>query len=238
MPTIGMNFAIEAAARLGTLIDAHGRDAGRQLGEWLRPWLRDDETLPDFSLVLELPARMIRHAGQSLRDDRRELEEARRLEGEARFQRDQAATALRRKLVESRRLLTSVLGPRHAAKLLGLAGKTARAAQPALLLSQTTAFLCLLGDPRRLALTRADHYLDPVATAAALEPLAAACRQACDHLDEICQVSAARLAARDRASAELWRAVQGVVRLLGGWLQLVGRSDLAEKLRRITSRGR
>ncbi len=238
MPARRMNPVIEAAARLGTLIDAHGRDAGRQLGEWLRPWLRDDETLPDFSLVLELPARMIRHAGQRLGEDGKELDEARRLEGEARFQRHQAASALRRKLVESRRLLSSVLGPWRTAKLLGLAGKTARAAQPVLLLSQTAAFLSLLGDPRRLALARVDRYLDPVATAAVLEPLATACREACDDLDKICQANAARLAARDCASAELGRAVQHVVRLLGGWLLLVGRSDLAKQLRRNSPRGR
>lgn len=75
---------VEAALRLGTLIDAHAREAGRQLGEQLSPSLRDGETLPDFTLVLELPARMVRQAGQRLRQCQAELDDARSLEAEAR----------------------------------------------------------------------------------------------------------------------------------------------------------
>ncbi len=226
-------LVVEAAIRLGTLIDAHARDAGRQLGESLRPWLRDGETLPDFTLVLQLPARMIRHAGQRLRQRQNQLDEVRSEQGEARFQRDQTAAALRRKLVEIRRLLTSAHGPRRAATLLGIEGRTAQESQGALLLAQADACLGLLRDPRRLAIPRADRYFDPAAAAGALEPLATACREACGRLEEIRRASAASLEARDRVWTELRHGVGSVVRILSGWLLLIGRADLAEKLRLI-----
>ncbi len=238
MSTIATKLTIEAAARLGTLIDAHARDAGRQLGEWLRPWLRDGESLPDFTLVLQLPARMIRQGGQRLRERLDALGEARGREGEARFQRDQAASALRRKLVEIRRLLTSALGSRRTATLLDVEGKTARDTQPTLLLAQAGAFLRLLGDPRRLGISHAGGYFDPAAAAADLEPLAAALREACGQLDETLRTCAARLEAKDRARTELGRAVRCVVRILGGWLLLIRRADLADKLSSIRRRGK
>ncbi len=238
MSTIGTNIVIEAASRLGTLIDAHAREAGRQLGERLRPWLRDGETLPDFTLVLRLPARMIRQGGRRLRERRNELDEARRDEREARFRRGQTASALRRKLVEIRRLLTSALGPKRTSKLLGIQRPTAHDSQTALLLSQADAFLTLLRDPRRLAIPRADCYFDPAAIVAALELLAAALSQARDRLDEIRRASAARLEARDRTRTELCRGVRNVVSILGGWLLLIRRTDLAEKLQLIDHPGR
>ncbi len=233
MSTIGTKLATEAAARLGTLIDAHAQDAGRQLGEWLRPCLRPGETLPDFSLALQLPARRIRGAEQRLRRDLEELDDATSHEGEARFRRDQTASALCRKLIEIRRLLVAVLGPRRAATLLGIEGRTARGTQPALLLSQAGAFLRLLRDPQKLATPHADVHFDPAAVAGALEPLVAACREARGELDEVHRANAARVAARDRARSELVFAVRCVVRLLGGWLLLIRRADLTEKLRPI-----
>ncbi len=232
MPNDRIHHLIEAAARLAALIDAHAPDAGRRLGDRLRPWLRDGETLPDFGLGLELPARLIRQAGQRLRRHQHRLDEARSEEREARFHRDQTASALRRKLVEVRRLLTSALGPRRTATLLGV-GKTARSSQPALLLSQAGAFLKLLRDPRRLAIPRRNRVFDPAVVAGTLEPLAVACAAACDRLDAMCQASAAALEARDRARAELERVMPCVVDGFGGWLVLIGRPDLAEKLRRI-----
>ena len=161
MSAIGTQLIVEAALRLGTLIDAHARDAGRQLGEWLRPWLGDRETLPDFRLVLELQGRMIRQASQDLRERQGQLDDARSREAAARYRRDQTASALRRKLVEIRRLLTSVLGPRRTAELAGIEGSTAQASQSALLLSQSQAFLKLLRDPRRLAVPQTGWYIDP-----------------------------------------------------------------------------
>ena len=65
MSAIETNLAIEAAVRLGTLIAAHARDVGRRLGDSLRRWLRHGEVLPDFTLVLELPARSVRHAARA-----------------------------------------------------------------------------------------------------------------------------------------------------------------------------
>ncbi len=237
MSAIGTNFAIEAAVRLGTLVDAHARDVGRHLGEWLRPWLRDGEILPDFTLVLQLPARMIRHAGQRLRERQSELDEARSQEAEALSCRDQTAAALRRKLVQLRQLLASVFGATRATRLLGIAGKTGRASQHALLLSQAEAFLSLFRDPQRLAIPDSAYYFDPAAATADLEPLAVALREARNHLDEIRQVNAARLEAKDRAWAELDGGLQCAVSILSGWLVLIRRLDLAEKLRLIWRRG-
>ncbi len=233
MSAIGTHLAVEAALRLGTLIDAHARDAGRQLGEWLRPWLRDGETLPDFTLVLELPARMIRQTCQRLRERQDKLDDARSRQAAARYGRDQTAAALRRKLVEIRRFLTAVLGPRRTAELAGIEGETAKETQPAILLSQSQAILKLLRDPRRLAIPRSGCYFDPAAAAGALEPLAAACREACGPLEEIREARAATLEARNRARSELERGARCVAGILGGWLLLIRRTDLAEKLRAI-----
>ncbi len=230
MSAISTDRVVETAVRLGTLLDTHARDAGRQLGDRLRSELRDGETLPDFALVLELPSRWMRQAGQGLRARQNELAEARNHEGEARFRRDQTAAALRRKLVEIRRVLTAALGPRRTATLLDIEGKTARESQPALLLAQADAFLKLLRDPRRLAIARADRYLEPAAAVADLEPLAAALREARGLLDEGRRASAAGLEARDRARSELLNGLRCVVRLLGGWLLFIGRADLAKKL--------
>ncbi len=231
MSAIGTNFVVEAALRLGTLIDAHARDAGHQLGEWLRPWLRDGETLPDFTLVLELPARMIRQTSERLRERQQQLDDAGSREDAARFQRDQTASALRRKVVEVRRLLTSALGPRRTSELAGIAGNTAKDSQPALLLAQSQAFLKLLRDPRRLAIPRSERFFDPAVLAGALEPLAGACREACGSLDQMRRASAAPLEARDGARTELRHALRCVAGMLGGWLMLIRRADLAEKLR-------
>ncbi len=241
MSNITTNLALEAATRLGTLIDAHARDAGRQLGEWLRPCLRRGETLPDFTLVLQLPARRIRQTGQRLRRSSKALDDATSHEGEARFRLDQTASALRRKLIEIRRLLTAAIGPRRAATLLGIEGRTARGTQPALLLSQAGAVSKLLRDPQKLAIPHAERFFDPAAVAGALEPLAAACREARDELEEVRRAKTARVEARDRARSELALAVRCVVRLLGGWLGLIRREDLSEKLgfiRRLTGRRR
>ncbi len=196
------------------------------------------ETLPDFALVLELPARMIRQAARSLRGRQGELDDARSHAAAARYRRDQTAAALRRKLVEIRRLLTSALGPRRTAELAGIEGSTAKESQPALLLSQSQAFLKLLRDPRRLAIPPAGCYFDPTAAAGALEPLAAACREARARLDEIRDASAPALEARDRARIELDRGVRCVAGMLGGWLLLIRRADLAEKLRAVRRLGR
>ncbi len=230
MSDIGTKRTVEAAIRLGTLIDAHARDAGRQLGETLRPWLEDGETLPDYALALELPARMIAQAGRHLRECQNRLDEARSHDREARDRRDQTASALHRKLVEIRRLVASALGLRRTATLLGFEGKTADKTQPARLLSQAEAYLRLLHEPRRLAIPRADLYFEPAAIASALEPLAGAFREAGGQLDEVRRASAASLEARDRARAQLEHAIRHVVRFLGGWFVLVGRPDLAEKI--------
>ncbi len=239
MSAIGTNIVIEAAVRLGTLIDSHARDAGRQLGEWLHPWLRSGEALPDFTLVLRLPARMIRHAGQRLRERQSELDEVRSHEGEALFQRNQTTAALRRKLVEIRRLLTPVFGAHRTGKLLGFAGKTALASQPKRLLSQADAFLKALRDPKRPAIPETAYFdFDPSAAAAELEPLLVACREAHSRLDETRQTCAARLEAKDRVRAELHHAVQCVVCIVGGWFLLIRRLDLAQKLRLVRRGGR
>ncbi len=216
MSSIGTNIAVEAAVRLGTLVDAHARDVGRQLGEWLRPWLRDGETLPDFTLVLQLPARMIRHSGQRLRERQSELDEARSQEADVRLWRDHTASALSRKLVQFRQLLTSVFSAKRTATLLGIEGQTARASQHALLLSQAEAFRSLFRDPQRLAAPDSAYYLDPAAAAADLEPLLVAFREACTHLDEIRQTSAARLEAKDRACADLDGGLQCAASILSG----------------------
>lgn len=225
------NVSTEAAVRLSTLIESHAHDAGRELGDWLRPYLRDGEELPDFSLVLQLPARVIEQAGHFLRESQKELDESRSRESEARASREQRAAALRRKLVEIRQHMTPVFGSR-AATLLGIEGKTARSSQSALLSSQADAVLKVLRDPKRLAKAET-AYFDPAPAAAALEPLIVASREAGGHLDEVCQASAARLEARDRARAELHRGIHWVVRMLSGWLGLVRRADLAKKLRRL-----
>ncbi len=239
MSAIGTNLVIEAAGRLGTLIDSHARDVGRQLGEWLHPWLRDGEILPDFTLVLQLPARMIRQAGQRLRARQDELDEARSHEGEALFWRDQTAAALHRKLVAIRQVLTSVFGAKRTAKLVGFGGKTARPSQGAFLLSQADAFLKSLRDPERPAIPETAYFdFDPASAAAELEPLVVACREAHDRLDEIRQARAARIEAKDRAQTELRHGVQSVVCVVGGWLALVRRLDLVEKLRLIRRRNK
>ncbi len=142
---------------------------------------------------------MIRQTSQGLRERQDQLDDARSREDAARYRRDQTASALRLKLVEIRRLLSSVLGPRRTAELAGIEGNTAKVSQSALLLSQAQAFLKLLRDPRRLAVPRAGWYIDPAAAAAALEPLAVALREARDQLDELRRASAARLAASNRA---------------------------------------
>ncbi len=239
MSAIGTNIVIEAAVRLGTLIDSHARDAGRQLGERLRPWLQEGEVLPDFTLVLRLPARMIRHAGQRLRERQSELDELRGHESEALFRRNQTASALRRKLVEIRQLLTSVFGAHRAGKLLGFGGKTALASQPARLLSQAGAFVKALRDPKRPAIPETAYFdFDPASAAAELEPLLDACREAHGRLAETRQASAARLEAKDQVLGELQDAVHCVACILGGWFLLIRRLDLAEKLRRIRRRCR
>ena len=223
--------AVDAAIHLGTLIDAHARDAGRQLGERLCHWLQEREALPDFTLALELPARMVRQAGQDLHERQKELDDARSRERQALFRRDQTAAALRRKLVDVRRLLSSALGPRRTKTLLGIEGDTAKPSQPALLLSQADAFLKLLRNPRRLAIPHGGSYFDPAAVADDLEPLASALRGARDHLDENRRASAQRLEARDRQRAELTRAVQCVASIASGWFRLIRRDDLVKKLR-------
>ncbi len=232
MSTIGTKLAVEAAVRLGTLIDAHARDAGRQLGEWLRPWLREGEVLPDFTLVLQLPARMIRHAGHRLRESQQQLDESRSRESETRLRRDDAAAALRRELVRTRWLLTGVFGTRRTAVVLGIEGETAHASQHALLLSQAESFLKLFRDPKGLAVPRA-FSVDPVWAATTLEPLIVAFREAYGRLDEIQQASAARLEAKNRTWSELEGSFRCVVSILSGWLGLIRRPDLAAKLRLI-----
>lgn len=227
MSAILTNVALEAAVRLGTLIESHARDAGRQLGEWLRPWLEEGEDLPDFTLVLQLPARMIRHAGLRLRQSQKELDESRSEEGEAQVSRDQTASVLRRKLVEVRRYMTSVFGPRHTATLLGIEGKTAQASQPALLLSQAEATAKLLRDPKRLAIPQTAHF-NPAAAAAALEPRMVAFRAAHGCLNALRQASAARLD----------RGLRCVVPILSGWLGLIRRAELTEKLRHVQRSGK
>ncbi len=219
-----------AASRLAALIHGHARDAGRQLGEWLRPWLRDGEDLPDFALVLDLPARMFEHAAARLRRYEEELADARSREAEARFQRSATASALRRKLVDVRRLLTAVHGPRRTTTLLGIEGGTAHDTQPALLLSHAGAFQELLRDPQQMVVTRADFTFDPAAIADGVETLAAACGEAGARLDAVRKVSADRREARDHTRSELARAVGCVVGVLGGWFRLIRRSDLARKL--------
>ncbi len=154
------------------------------------------------------------------------------------YRRDQTASALHRKLVEIRRLLSSALGPRRTAELAGIEGSTAKPSQSALLLLQADAFLKLLRDSRRLAIPQADRYFDPAAVAGALEPLAAACRETCGRLDQTRKASAATLEARDRARTELRRALRCVAGILVGWLLLIGRKDLGEKLHVIRRLGK
>lgn len=234
MSTIATQLAVKSAARLENLIDTHASDAGRRLGEWFRPGLRDGETLPDFALVLRLSARMIGAGGRHLFERQNALEDARAREDEARFERDQAASTLRRKLVELRRMLVLMHGPRRAAKLLGIEGRTAHRSQHALLVTQAEGFLKLLCDPKRPAVGRAGALsFDPAHAAGELEPAVAELRTALRRCDQVRRTGATRRAAKDRAAAELERAVRCVVFLARGCLLLIRRSDLAEKVRMI-----
>ena len=183
MTALETDRVVEAAIRLAALIDAHSQDAGRQLGEALQPWLRDGETLPDFTLALQLIARMSREKGHRLRNSEKSLEEATTGEAEARLKRNQTASAVRRKLVDIRRLLALVLDWRRAARLLGIQGDTAKSSQSALLLSQADACLSLLRDPQRLRIPSTRRFFEPSATADELEPLVVSLRQARESFD-------------------------------------------------------
>lgn len=234
MATTATRAAVTTAARLENLIDAHAPDAGRRLGEWFRPALRDGETLPDFALVLRLSARLVGLGGRRLFERQNALEDAGAQEAEARFERDKAASALRRKLVELRRLLSSMHGPRRAATLLGIEGETALQTQHARLLEHAEAFLRLLRDPERPAAARTDAFLfEPAVAAGEIEPLHAELGAALRRCDEVRRTGAARREARERAWVELGRAVRCVVFLCRGCLALIRRGDLAEKIRRI-----
>ena len=229
MSAIMTKTSIEAAQLLRTLIESHARDHGRQLGEWLRPGLREGETLPDFDLVLQLPARMLDQACHHLQECEDKLDESKSHEDEALHWRNHTASQLRRKLVEVRRFLTAACGPR-AGKLLGISGKTALASQPALLVSQAESVLRVLREPKRLSIPSGGCF-DPAAAAAGLEPMLDAGRKAVGQLDEKRQASAVRREARDRAVSDLWRAGHGVASIVVGWFSLIRRMDLVGKLR-------
>jgi hypothetical protein len=235
MSAIMTKTFVEAAVRLGVLIESHAREAGRELGEKLRPWLREGEVLPDFSLVLQLPARMVEQAGTRLHECQDGLDQSMAQEGEARTSRDQKASMLRKDLVELRKLFSAVFGSQRAAKVLGIDIKTADASQHELLLSQAEAVLKALGEPLRLA-SPAHFHVEPASAAEALEPLVAASREACCHLDGVRRASATRREARDHARAHLGRGVHAVVSIFGGWLDLVRRPDLAKRLHRLQRR--
>lgn len=220
---------IETALRLGTLIESHAPDAGPQLGEWLRPWLREGETLPDFTLVLELPARMIAQAGHRVRESQAQLSESGNHENEARGCREQTAAVLRRKLMEIRQFLMALFGSRHTAKLLGFEGATAKTSQPTLLLSQSEALLKVLRDPKRLAIPNT-AYFDPVSAAATLEPPIVAFREAHGQFEKVRQAKAIRCEAGNHKWAELVHGIQCVVRVFSGWFHLIGRPDLVKKI--------
>lgn len=238
MTALETDRVVEAAIRLAALLDANSQDAGRQLGETLQPWLRDGETLPDFTLALKLIARMSREKGHRLRKSEKSLEEATTGEAEARLEREQKASAVRRKLVDIRRLLALVLDWRRAARLLGIQGDTAKSSQPALLLSQADACLSLLRDPQRLTIPSNRRFFEPSATADELEPLVVSLRQAREGLDASGQESARQLETRNRKRADLKRDVQNVGAIAGGCFGLIRRNDLAKKIRPIERPGR
>ena len=238
MSAIETKRVVEAAVRLGTMIDAHARDAGRQLGERLRPWLRDGETLPDFTLALELIARLSRETGHRVRERENRLDDATSDEAEARLRRNQTALALRRKLVDVRRLLILALGTQRIGELLRIEGDTAKSSQPELLLSQADACLSLLRDPQRLRLPSARRFFDPAETADDLEPLITALRQARDGLDKTHRESARQLETRNRTRTELENNIRSVGAILGGWFRLIRRHDLAKKIRPVQRPGR
>lgn len=234
MAKIGILFSRKAASNLKAMIDAHAADAGRRLGNTLRPWLRDGETLPDFALALQLPARMIEARARQLVERRDELDGAKNDEEDARLARDHAASALRRKLVEIRRMMIVPLGPQRAAAALGIKGKTAHPSQHALLLSQAEAALKVLGDPGKLKIPpTAAGAFDPVTVVGELEPMVAALRASLVRFDEVRRQRAFRREMKDNALNDLGTAVRALVLLFRGCFLLIGRKDLAAKIREV-----
>lgn len=223
--------AVHGVARLCPLIEANAQDVGRQLGEYVQPMLCPGETAPDFTLVLDLPARLLRDNARRLHESQAKLDEAEKKNVEARSERDRAAVALRQEVVGIRRLLAAVYGPQHGATVLGIDGATAHTSQTEALLSQAESVLEGLRDPKRVTRTSSQlGAFDADLAAETIESPAARLRDAHRRLAELRHGISALRELRNDAFLQLDHSIDCSMSILRGFFSLVHRPDLAHRL--------
>ncbi len=147
------------------------------LDERTQPFLADGENGFDFQLLQQVLSRMVATSFQQMvAADKAHVDELAN-DVAPRTRRDEAVSAVRRKLIEIRGFAESLFGPDRAREVVAVEGETAY--EPELLWRQAEHTLSRLEDPGLVLppLSSAAVTFDPVGYAAELAPLVTTLRQ-------------------------------------------------------------
>jgi len=208
------------------------------LDERAQPFLADGEGGIDFDLLQQVLSRMVAASFQQMVTADRAHNAELANDVAPRTRRDQAVSAVRRKLIEIRGFAQSLFGSDRAPEIVAVDGETAY--EPELLWRQAEDTLSRLEDPA-LVLPPASSTamtFDPVGYAAELSPLVTTLRQVIGETQLDARVKATTQKVKDDAMAEHDLLMGACGRILSGLCLLARRQDLAKRIRiRLPSRG-
>jgi hypothetical protein len=218
----------KSATAVAAAADTYGERIGQALTSLFTPYLRPDEQLPDFTLVVELIGRAQRGSADVMMsaDETHELELSD--DDAPRQARDQARDALAAEIISLRDLTRALYGP-GIVRALGLEGDTPD--DPVQLMRLGRQVVEALGKiplpPPRLAGATID-------VAQITSRLAGLARDLERHLDEVArEVREAQVTQtqKNRSISDYDAFFAGAAMVVAGFLRLAGERELADRVR-------
>lgn len=219
------------ADRLSAAFDTHSQTAADVLSEVLQPYLEKEEAVPDLWQFQRLLARRLEGMRKELAEADSVHDKEVRDDRTVRFDRDEAATDLRERLVGIRRTVEGSFGPGASAALLGIEGNLPR--DPRILRSIGSKLMMRLqeeglqGRESRLS----GVQLDPTAWVQELDEPLGRLDEALRRLDRESRQAETTLIAKQQAMEAYDRAYLATARLMEDFFAYAGLTELAERVR-------
>ena len=201
------------------------------IGERTAPFLEEGEALFDFPLLQRVLGRMVEASfEQMVTADKAHFDELTN-DIAPRIERDKLVEAVRRKLIDVRRIVQGLFGLQRAVEVVAIDGQTA--SQPDLLWRQAEHTLSRLRSPdlRLPEASTASIALDPTTLADELEPMVTALKRSIDSVDLDRRAAATSQQDKQDAMADHDLLIAACGRILSGFYLLARRPDLADRIR-------
>ena len=201
------------------------------INERTAPFLQEGEVLFDFPLLQRVLGRMVEASFERMvAADKAHLDELAN-DIAPRMERDQWVEAVRRKLIDVRRIVQGLFGTERAVEVVAIDGRTAH--QPDFLWRQAEHTLSRLRSPdlRLPEASTASIALDPATLADELEPLVIGLKGSIDAVDLDRRAAATSVQDKKEAMADHDLLIAACGRIVSGFYLLARRPDLADRIR-------